>query len=268
MGQKVSPIGLRIGINQPWTSNWYAEGEQYGAWIAEDIKIRQALHLLLKKANVSKITIERSNNDQIKVNIKSARSGIVLGQAGKNIPVLVKAIQKAIHDRKRKISINVIEIKNMYLDAQLLANWIADQIANRAFFRIVQKLAIRKARAAGVLGIKTQVAGRLGGTDMARTEGYTEGTVPLTTLRSNVDYGMSEALTVYGQISCKVWLYKGVLIPGKEYIDPNINTEPHKKNQNRDHKQKGRRDHYANRKKANVRNNPNRRPSHVTTQKD
>lgn len=157
----------------------------------------------LKGASVSKIEIERTKKE-IVIFIRTARVGVVLGQEGKNIVELVKLVRVTIGDRKMEVKINVVEIKNPDTDAQLVANTIAEQIVNRASFRTVQKLAIKKAMKAGAQGIKTAVSGRLGGVDMARTEGYTEGTVPLATLRSDIDYALAEALTTYGQIGVKV----------------------------------------------------------------
>ena len=211
MGQKVSPTGLRIGVIKTWDSRWYAEKQDFVNWLHQDIKIRKALMQKLKNASVSKIEIERTKKE-IVIFIRTARVGVVLGQEGKNIPELVKLIRKTIHDRKMEIKINVVEIKNPDIDAQLVANTIAEQIVNRASFRTVQKLAIRKAMKAGAKGIKTLVSGRLGGVDMARTEGYSEGIVPLATLRSDIDYALAEALTTYGQIGVKVWICKGEIL--------------------------------------------------------
>ncbi|WP_374696356.1 30S ribosomal protein S3 [Spiroplasma endosymbiont of Polydrusus formosus] len=211
MGQKVSPTGLRVGVIKTWDSRWYAEKQEYVKWLHQDIKIRKALLKELKGASISKIEIERTKKE-IVIFIRTARVGIVLGQEGKNIAKLVKLVYVTIGDRKMEVKINVVEIKNPDTDAQLVANTIAEQIVNRASFRSVQKLAIKKAMKAGAQGIKTSVSGRLGGVDMARTEGYTEGTVPLATLRSDIDYALSEALTTYGQIGVKVWMCKGEIL--------------------------------------------------------
>ncbi|WP_342252558.1 30S ribosomal protein S3 [Spiroplasma endosymbiont of Amphibalanus improvisus] len=211
MGQKVSPIGLRIGINKPWYSEWYAEKDVYVKWLHQDIIIRKVLLKELQKSGVSKIKIER-NKKEIILYIHTARPGMVLGQEGKNIKQLITLVQKTVKNKNLNVKINVVEIKIPDLDAQLVANTIAEQIVNRASFRTVQKLAIRKALKAGAKGIKTSVSGRLGGVEMARTEGYLEGSVPLATLRSDIDYALAEALTTYGQIGVKVWICKGEIL--------------------------------------------------------
>ncbi len=208
MGQKVNPIGLRIAINRGWESKWFAEGQEYIDWLHQDIIIRDLLFAELKKAALSKVEIERTKKD-ISLIIHSARPGMVLGDAAKNLEVLSKKIKIAIKKRNMKIKINVVEIRKPELDANLVAQSIAQQIVNRMSFRSVQKLAIKKAMRSGAKGIKTSVAGRLNGVDMARTEGYLKGNVPLATLRSNIDYASTEALTTYGQIGVKVWIYKG-----------------------------------------------------------
>ena len=226
MGQKVNPNGLRYGINKPWESRWFAEKQEYVNWLHQDIKIRETLLKHLKRAAVSKIEIERTKKI-IVVFIKTARPGMVLGQEGKNIEVLSKLIKMAIKNRNMKIKINIVEVKKPDMDAQLIANNIANQLINRASFRTVQKLAIKKALKSGAKGIKTLVSGRLGGVEMARTEGYLEGSVPLATIRSDIDYALSEALTTYGQIGVKVWIYKGEILPDKKKNDNLKRTERH-----------------------------------------
>ncbi len=222
MGQKVNPIGLRIAVNRGWESRWFAEGKEYTKWLHEDSIIRDLLFSELKKAAIAKIEIERTKDDIFLI-IKTARPGMVLGDSGKNLQILIKKICVAIKNRKAKIKINVLEVKKPELDARLVAENIAHQIVNRASFRTVQKFAIKKAKRAGAKGIKTSVSGRLNGADMARTEGYLEGNVPLATLRSDIDYATAEALTTYGQIGVKVWIYKGEIMPGTEKKDNNIN---------------------------------------------
>ncbi|MGL5268659.1 MAG: 30S ribosomal protein S3 [Spiroplasma sp.] len=218
MGHKVSPNALRYGINKDWQSRWYATNDQEMAkWILEDDKIRKVLLNRLKTSGVSKIEIERTKT-QITLFIHCVRVGSVLGQAAANLEVLTKLVQKTIKNRKMDIKINVVEIANPDLDAQILANSIAQQIENRMSHRAVQKLAIRKSLRAGAKGIKTKVSGRLGGADMARTEGYSEGSVPLATLRSNIDFATSEANTVSGKIGIKVWVYKGEILPGEKLL--------------------------------------------------
>ncbi|AKU80263.1 30S ribosomal protein S3 [Spiroplasma turonicum] len=211
MGQKVSPNVLRIGIIRSWDNRWYAEKQEYVKWLHQDIKIRQAVLKKLRNAAVSKIEIERTKKE-ITLVIRSARPAIVLGQEGKNVENIVLIVKKAIHDKKAVVKVKVIEIKNPDVDARLVAQFIGEQITNRASFRTVQKLAIRKALKAGAKGIKTAVSGRLGGVDMARTEGYLEGSVPLSTLRSDIDYALYEARTTYGQIGVKVWINHGEIL--------------------------------------------------------
>lgn len=211
MGQKVSPNVLRVGIIRGWEDRWYAEKDEYVKWLHEDIKIRKTLLADFKNSAVSKIEIERTKKEII-LFIHTARPAVVLGQEGKNIPALVKKIQMTIKNKNAKIKINVIEIKNPDINAALVAAFIGEQITNRASFRTVQKLAIRKALKAGAKGIKTSVSGRLGGVEMARTEGYLEGSVPLSTLRADIDYALYEAMTVYGQIGVKVWINHGEIL--------------------------------------------------------
>ncbi len=214
MGQKVNPIGMRIAVNRGWDSKWFAEGKEYVKWLHEDIIIRDLLFSELKKAAVAKIEIDRIK-DSIKLVIRTARPGMVLGDAGKNLNIIIKKIRIAIKNRHAKVTINVVEVRRPELNAKLVAENIANQLVNRASFRIVQKFAIKKAKFAGAKGIKTSVSGRLNGVEMARTEGYLDGNVPLATLRSDVDYATAEALTTYGQIGVKVWIYKGVILSGQ-----------------------------------------------------
>lgn len=211
MGQKVSPNVLRLGIVRDWENRWYAEKTQYVKWLDQDIKIRNAVFKLLKDAAVSKIDIERTTKDLTLI-IKTARPAIVLGQEGKNVENIALTVKKTVKNRNLKVNVKVVEISNPDADATLVARWIGEQITNRASFRTVQKLAIRKALKAGVKGIKTAVSGRLGGVEMARTEGYLEGSVPLSTLRANVDYALYEAPTTYGQIGVKVWINHGEVL--------------------------------------------------------
>lgn len=211
MGQKVSPNALRLGIVRDWENRWYAEKEEYVKWLNQDIKIRKNLLVLLKDAAVSKIDIERTKKE-ITLIIRTARPAIVLGAEGKNIENIALTVKKTAKDKNLKVSVKVVEVRNPDADATLVARWIGEQITNRASFRTVQKLAIRRALKAGVKGIKTSVSGRLGGVEMARTEGYLEGSVPLSTLRANIDYALYEAKTTYGQIGVKVWINHGEII--------------------------------------------------------
>ncbi len=213
MGQKVNPNGLRLGINREWQSTWYAE-KDYAKFVQLDETIRVELHKMLKDAFVSKIQIERKSDKDIVVKIITARPGIVLGQGGENIKGLEAKIKK-INTNLESIKVEVVEVENADLDAQIVADMIARQLENRGNFRIVQKRAIQDTMRAGAKGIKTKVSGRLGGVDMARSEGYTEGNVPLHTLRAEIDYALSEAATTYGKMGVKVWIYKGEVL-GKD----------------------------------------------------
>ncbi|WP_031542209.1 30S ribosomal protein S3 [Mesoplasma photuris] len=224
MGQKVSPKVLRLGIVRDWENKWYAEKGQYVTWLDQDIKIREAVLKLLNDAAVSKVIIKRTTKD-ITLIIKTARPAIVLGQEGKNIENIKLTVQKAAKDRKLDVQVQVIEVKNPDADATLVARWIGEQITNRASFRTVQKVAIRNALRAGVKGIKTSVSGRLGGVEMARTEGYLEGAVPLSTLRANIDFALYEAPTTYGQIGVKVWINHGEVL-GKNAVDTSMLEKP------------------------------------------
>ncbi|ATZ18521.1 30S ribosomal protein S3 [Williamsoniiplasma somnilux] len=227
MGQKVSPNALRLGIVRDWENRWYAEKGQYVTWLAQDIKIRDVLKKLLKDAAVSKIDIERTSRDLTLV-IKTARPAIVKGDNNKRFEDITLAVRKTVKNKNLDVQIKVVEISNPDADATLVARWIGEQISNRASFRTVQKLAIRKAlKSPGVKGIKTSVSGRLGGVEMARTEGYLEGSVPLTTLRSDIDYALYEAKTTYGQIGVKVWINHGEVFQAKNKKDGKVmETKP------------------------------------------
>ena len=211
MGQKVNPNGLRLGINKEWQSKWFA-GKDYQKFLNNDIKIREYLFTNLKDAAVSEVIIERKKN-RCDIKIYTAKPGVIIGQGGKDIEKLRNRIKKIINEEVYR---TIIEEKKPDLNAKLVADSIAKQIENRANFRNVQKRAIRATIKAGALGIKTAVSGRLGGAEMARTEGYTEGTVPLHTLRADIDYATSEADTTYGKIGVKVWIYKGEILPDKK----------------------------------------------------
>lgn len=212
MGQKVSPTGLRVGINKDWESKWYAE-KDYAKYLHEDIKIRKLLNNKLQEAIISKILIEKTK-DSITINIHAARQGVVIGQDGKNVKELEKQIKKIVGDRDVKI--NVSKVENPDLDAKVVARSIAAQIEARASFRIAQKKAIQRVMRAGAKGVKTLVSGRLNGADIARSEGYSEGVVPLHTLRSDIDYATSEAHTTYGRLGVKVWICRGEILPEKK----------------------------------------------------
>lgn len=217
MGQKVSPIGLRVGIIRDWESRWFAE-KDYADLLLEDIKIREYLFKELKSASVSKVEIERTKS-RVDVIIKTAMPGMVIGSnGGENIEKLKKALIKLT--KNKSVYIKVIEVANPYLDAKLVARNIANQLENRASFRTAQKKAIQQTMRAGAKGIKTSVSGRLGGADMARAEGYSEGNVPLHTLRADIDYAWEEAHTTYGRLGVKVWICRGEVLPGEMVKDP------------------------------------------------
>ena len=211
MGQKVNPNGLRIGINKDWQAKWYANSTDFSKVLERDVKIRKFLDEKLKNASVAKVEIER-NAKRCEVVIHSAKPGVIIGHGGEGIEDLKKEVSKIAGE---EIQITISDIKKADLDAQLVAEQIANQITNRASFRMAQKRAIRNAMKAGAKGIKTSVSGRLGGAEMARSEGYTEGTIPLHTLRADVDYGFSEADTTFGKIGVKVWIYKGEILNKK-----------------------------------------------------
>lgn len=211
MGQKVNPIGLRIGVNKDWDSKWFASKKDFGDLLNKDVKIRNYIAKELKDAAVASVIIERTPK-RTEVKINTAKPGIIIGKGGEDIEKLKKALKKLVDE---DIYVSIVEVKNPDLNAQLVANQIASQIEARAPFRSAQKRAIRNTMKAGAKGIKTAVSGRLAGAEMARTEGYTEGTVPLHTLRANIDYAISEANTTYGKIGVKVWIYKGEILPTK-----------------------------------------------------
>lgn len=211
MGQKVSPVGLRLGINRDFEAKWYADKE-FGAFLIEDIKIREYLTKQLKDAALSKVDIERTKTS-VTLNVFVARPGVALGQEGANIEKIKKHIKKLIH--KKELKLNVVTVQNPDLVAVLVAQSIADQLEKRQSFRTAQKKAIQRVMKAGAKGIKTEVSGRLGGTDIARSEGYSEGVVPLHTLRSDIDYATAEAHTTYGRLGVKVWICRGEIIPTK-----------------------------------------------------
>ena len=216
MGQKVSPIGMRVGVIRDWESRWYAN-KDYGTLLIEDDKIRKFLFAELKAAAVSRIEIERSKN-RVDVIVRSARPGVIIGTNGETVEVLMKKLTKLTNGKTVKIK--VVEIANPDLDARIVARSIADQLEQRASFRTAQKRAIQKTMRAGAKGIKTAVSGRLGGADMARTEGYSEGVVPLHTLRSDIDYAWEEASTTYGRLGVKVWISRGEVLPGQMVTEP------------------------------------------------
>lgn len=219
MGQKVNPNGFRLGVNKDWKGKWYSSKNDFADTLLRDIKIREYLSKKLKDAAVANVVIER-NTKRTNVKIYTARPGVIIGQGGKEIENLRNALKREVGE---EVYVQIVEIKNPDMNAQLVADSIASQIANRANFRNAQKRAIRNTMKAGAKGIKTKVSGRLNGAEIARSEGYTEGTVPLHTLRANIDYATSEADTTYGKIGVKVWIYKGEILGVKD-LDEEANT--------------------------------------------
>ena len=212
MGQKVNPHGLRVGVTKDWDSKWYADKKTFNEFLVEDYKIREYVKKKLFASGISKTEIERAAN-KIKLTVFTAKPGMVIGRGGSGVEELRVAVEKIT---KKSVAVNVEEIKVPELNAQLVAENIAQQLERRVTFRRAMKQAIQRTMRMGSKGIKTQVSGRLGGADMARTEGYSEGSIPLQTLRADIDYGFAEANTTYGKLGVKVWLYKGEILPTKK----------------------------------------------------
>ena len=221
MGQKVSPVGLRVGINKDWKAKWFASKKDFGILLNKDIKIRDYIEKHLKAAAIADILIERKKNNT-EVIIHTAKPGIIIGHGGETIEQVKKELSKLVDG---DIKISVIEVKRPELVAKIVADNIDKQIENRISFRTAQKRVIKSTMKAGAKGIKTLVSGRLGGADMARSEGYSEGMVPLHTLRADIDYATSEANTTFGKIGVKVWIYKGEILPDKKNKGGNINVD-------------------------------------------
>jgi len=216
MGQKVSPIGMRIGVIRDWESRWFAE-KDFGVLLQEDGKIRNYLNKALKDAFIARVEIERSKN-RVEVIIRCSRPGVVIGTSGETVEKIKKELEKI--SSGKQVHIKVVEVANPDLDALLVARSIAEQLEQRASFRTAQKRAIQRVMRAGAKGVKTAVSGRLGGNDIARTEGYAEGVVPLHTLRADVDYAKYEAHTTYGRLGVKVWICRGEVKPGNMVVEP------------------------------------------------
>lgn len=208
MGQKVNPHGLRVGVIKDWDSRWYAREEQVGDLVVEDYNIRKYLKNKLYSAGIAKIEIERSNA-KVKVNIHCARPGVVIGKGGADIEVLRQEIEKLI---SKSVNLNIVEVRSPDLNAQLVAENIAAQLEKRISFRRAMKKAMQQATRLGAKGIKCTCSGRLGGAEIARSESYHEGTIPLQTIRADIEYGFAEANTTYGKVGCKVWIYKGEVL--------------------------------------------------------
>ena len=212
MGQKVSPIGLRLGVIRDWDSKWYASKVEVPELLHEDLRIRKEIQEFYKRAQVSRITIERVKS-KIMITVYTAKPGVVIGRDAAVKQEIVKKIEKLTG---KTVFLSVVEIKNPDLDATLVARKMAEDLENRASFRRVQKKASQQTMKAGAKGTKTSISGRLGGAEMARSEGYSEGTVPLHTLRADIDYALAEANTTYGKLGVKVWICKGEILPAKK----------------------------------------------------
>ena len=212
MGQKMHPHGLRVGVIKDWSSKWYADSKNFSDYLVEDHKIREYVKKKLYVSGISKIEIERTAKF-VKVNVFTAKPGLVIGKGGNLAENLKNELSKMIN---KEVNLNIVEVKDVDTDAQLVAENIAGQLERRISFRRAMKQCMQKSMKAGALGIKTAVSGRLGGADMARTEFYEEGTIPLQTLRADIDYGFAEADTTYGKIGVKVWIYKGEVLPSKK----------------------------------------------------
>ncbi len=222
MGQKVNPYGFRLGVTTDWKSRWFANREEYVDYLIEDWKIRDYLMNKLPNAAISRVEVERQR-DRLRIDVHTARPGIVIGRRGAQADELRADLSKMTGNPK--VQLNIQEIKQPELDAALIAQGVADQLANRVAFRRAMKRAVQNAQKAGALGIRVQCSGRLGGSEMARTEWYREGRVPLHTLRADIDYGFREARTTYGRIGVKVWIYKGDILPYKNTDEQKIAKE-------------------------------------------
>lgn len=258
MGQKVNPTGLRIGVIKDWESRWYANDKDFSKNLLEDYQLRKFLLDTLKPAGVPKVEIERDAK-RIRINIYCAKPGIVIGRGGSEIDKL-----KAVLEKKtgKPVYLNINEIKQPDLDAQLVAENIAGQLERRVSYRRALKRAIGNTMRLGAKGIKIMVSGRLGGAEIARKESYHEGTIPLQTIRADIDYGFTEAATTYGRIGVKVWIYKGEVLQGKNAsADNNVNDRRNDRRNNRDRRNGGRRNDRRNGNRNGNRNSRNSRNS-------
>jgi len=218
MGQKVNPHGLRVGIIKDWDAKWYANKKDFSDLLVEDHKIREYVKEKLFIAGISRIEIERAANNRVKINVHTAKPGMVIGKGGQGVEELRKQLEKMT---KKNVAVNVVEVKRPETDAQLVAENIAFSLERRVSFRRAMKQAMQRAMRSGAKGIKVLTSGRLGGAEMARSEGYNEGNVPLHTLRADIDYGFAEAMTTYGKLGVKVWIYKGEVLPTKKEVKEN-----------------------------------------------
>ena len=214
MGQKMDPHGLRVGVIKDWSSKWYADSKNFADYLVEDNKIRKYIKKKLYISGIAKIEIERTAKF-VKINVFTAKPGLVIGKGGNLAEELKVDLQKMIN---KDVNLNIVEVKNADMDAQLVAENIAGQLERRISFRKAMKQCMQKTMKSGAQGIKTAVSGRLGGADRARTEFYKDGTIPLQTLRADIDYGFAEADTTYGKIGVKVWIYKGEVLPTKKQV--------------------------------------------------
>ena len=212
MGQKIDPRGFRVGVINDWTSKWYADKKDFANYVVEDHKIREYIKKKLYASGISKIEIERTSKF-VRVNVYTAKPGLVIGKGGNLAESLKQELEKMIG---KQVNLNIEEVKDVDTNAQLVAENIAGQLERRISFRRAMKQCMQRAMKNGALGIKASCSGRLGGADMARTEFYKEGTVPLQTLRADIDYGFAEANTTYGKVGVKVWIYKGEILPEKK----------------------------------------------------
>ncbi|MGG6237975.1 30S ribosomal protein S3 [Nodosilinea sp. AN01ver1] len=228
MGHKIHPTGFRLGVVQEHRSRWFAEGTRYPDLLQEDYRIREYVQKTLSNAGIADIRIERKA-DQIDLEVRTARPGVVVGRGGAGIEALRVGVQKLLKDSSRQIRVNVVEVNRVDADAALVAEYIIQQLERRVSFRRVVRQAIQRAQRAGVEGIKIQVSGRLNGAEIARTEWTREGRVPLHTLRADVDYAYTTAQTTYGILGVKVWIFKGEIIPGQEEAPAVPNAQPRRR---------------------------------------
>lgn len=265
MGQKVNPHGLRVGVIKDWDSRWYARADQVGDLVVEDYNIRKYLKNKLYSAGIAKIEVER-NNAKVKINIHCSRPGVVIGKAGAEIENLRKDMEARLG---KSVNLNIVEVRSPDLNAQLVAENIAQQLEKRISFRRAMKKAMQQATRLGAKGIKVTCGGRLGGAEIARSESYHEGTIPLQTIRADIDYGFAEAATTYGRIGIKVWIYKGEVLSQTLRTTPRtLDTKNFKERSDRPRRRDGRggynRDRkpgYGNRPQGGYNNNRGPRPA-------
>ena len=253
MGQKVSPIGMRVGVIRDWESRWYAEKAEFGDLLNEDIKVRKFLEKELKDAYISRIEIERTGKKDCKVIVRCARPGAMLGKDGEKDKMQTLKEKLSALTGGKNIKVEVIAVANPDLDARLVARKICEQLEARQSFRIAQKKAIQQTMRSGAKGIKTQAKGRLGGAEIARSEGYSKGVVPLHTLRSDIDYACEEAQTTYGKLGVKVWICRGEVLPGQMVKEPEAPARaPRNDRRNRRNSRNDRNDRRGSRRPANA----------------